>query len=95
MEQSYIKQSVNCCKNCTYVTYYKNYSKKFECAGILVKPNGICDKFSRDVTPREIMRRIDKRLKELENVPEGKYKIQEVPNYHQNYRELTDAEVLR
>ena len=95
MEASYIKMSANCCKNCVYVTYYKHLSKKYECAGKEVKANGICDKFTRDITPKEIMRRIDKKLKEYENIPEGNYTIKEPPAYRQNYHELPDEEIIK
>jgi len=86
--RSYMK----CCKNCGHCTYYR-YLKRYECGGVEVKKNGICDRWQKDCTPNEIMKKIDKKLKELENVENGTYKLKVYPALRTNYREQTDEEM--
>ena len=50
-----------------------------------VDPRGICDRYQKDMTPSEIMKHIDRKLKELEQMPDGKYIPVQKPPFHQNY----------
>ena len=74
-----------CCAHCGHVICYRGKGTRYECMRMTVDANGICDRFQDNVPPSEIMRRIDKKLKELEKIPDGQFKLREFPPFHQNY----------
>lgn len=79
-----------CCKNCGYVTVYSGHGKgkpdKYECINLMeVKANGVCDRWSKIVTPSEIMKRIDKEIKRIEKIEPKDFHLKDRPKYGQNY----------
>lgn len=79
-----------CCKNCGHCTKYNvgKAGEKFECVIGLVDEFGICDRYQADISPSQIMRRIDAELKRLEKsgIEDGQYKLKVRPPFGQNYR---------
>lgn len=92
---NFIPQNVACCKTCGHVTYYKGLSGKYECNKTPVEPTGICDRYTKNCSPQEVMRRICKSMNELQSAPDGKYEIKKRPPFMQNYRLLTEEELKR
>ena len=80
----------HCCKNCGHCTKYSigRTSVKYECAFGNVDPFGICDRYQADISPSQIMRRIDSEIKWLDSlgVEDGQYKLKVRPPFGQNYR---------
>ena len=77
-----------CCKTCGHCTKYNvgKVSEKYECMTRWVDANGICDRYQPNITPAEIMKRIDRDLKRLEKVEDGKFELTKRPPFGQNYR---------
>lgn len=90
-----IKATVKCCKNCGNCTVYKHKPYRYECAGKVVQKNGICDRYVKNYSPSEVIRRMDRRLRELERMTPEEYVPKELPPFHQNYRELTEEELTK
>ena len=76
---------MNTCKNCGHVICYSYVTKHYECNHKVVSPYGVCDRYQPDITPAQIMRKIDASLKELEKYEDGKYELKVRPPFHQNY----------
>lgn len=82
-----IDNNKSCCKNCGHVTYYSHCRKQhYECMGRKVAPNGICDRYQRNVSVSEICKKLDKAIAELDKVEDGQYELKERPPFGQNYR---------
>ena len=79
-----------CCKNCGHCTKYLigRPSARYECAFGNVDPYGICDRYQPDISPSQIMRKIDTEIKKLEksDVEDGQYRLKVRPPFGQNYR---------
>lgn len=78
--------TLDCCRICGHVTKYTEGSVHYECMKRKVSPRGICDRFQRKISTVEIMKRIDAKIKELEEIPDGEYTLTKLPDYGQNYR---------
>ena len=80
----------HCCKNCGHVTRYNvgHAGEKYECVTGRVDENGICDRYQPDISPSQIMKRVDAELKKLEKsgIEDGQYKLKVRPPFGQNYR---------
>lgn len=80
------------CKNCGHATYYKGHrgngqGGRLECTnGIVVDKNGVCDRWIKDVTCAEVMRRIDKEIKRIDKIPPSEFQLKVRPNFGENYR---------
>ena len=74
-----------CCRNCGYVTWYRGTNKGYECMQMRVDPRGICDRYQKKMSPSEITKQIDRKLKELDQVADGCYVPRQVPPFHRNY----------
>ena len=75
-----------CCKKCGNVTYYGGRHPYYECMKMKVSPWGVCDRFQKNCSSEEIMRKLDKAMSRIEKVEPGCYVIRALPNYGQNYR---------
>ena len=86
---------VRCCKNCGHVTYYRGLSGRYECMKNEVEPNGVCDRWTKDITTHAILKRIDESLRELKDAPDWKYELKKRPAFMENYRLLTAEEMKK
>ena len=79
---------VKCCRTCGHSTKYNlgKASEKIECMTKWVDPNGICDRFQPNISPTQIMKKIDEGLKRLERIEDGKYELTVRPPFGKNYR---------
>ena len=79
---------MNSCKNCGHCTRYNSRRGiyRYECAFGNVDPDCVCDRYQPDCSPAEIMRKIDRDIKRLNSVPDGKYELIKRPPFGQNYR---------
>ena len=79
-----------CCKNCGHCTRYNvgKSKEKYECVIGIVDEYGICDRYQPDISPSQIMKRIDEEIKRLDSlaIEDGQYKLKVRPPFGQNYR---------
>lgn len=83
------------CANCGHVTGYrdkKGYAiRYYECAnGKQVNKNGVCDRWTKDITPGELIKRIDIELKKIEKIDPSEFHLPKRPKFMQNYRIIGD-----
>ncbi len=82
-----MRKDVACCRNCGHVTCYKLNKKYYECMnGNVVKPEMVCDRFQKNITPAEIIKRAEKEIQRLEQFEDGRYELKKYPPVGQNYR---------
>ena len=86
---------LNCCQKCGHVTRYRGSFPRYECEnGKKVDKNGTCDRFQLNISPSEIMRKIDKEIDRLEKMKDGEYQLTKRPPFGQNYRILKREETV-
>jgi hypothetical protein len=60
-----------------------------------VEPNGVCDRWTKNITTHAILKKIDASLKELKDAPDGKYELKKRPAFMENYRLLATEEMKK
>lgn len=82
-----LRKDLACCQNCGHVTYYSKQGRYYECVnGKVVKPEMVCDRFQKDLTSAEIIRKMDQEIKRLEKFEDGQYELKKYPPIGLNYR---------
>lgn len=82
-----LRKDLACCQNCGHVTCYNKNGRRFECVnGKTVMPEMVCDRFQKDLTSAEIVRKMDREIKRLEQFEDGQYQLKSYPPIGQNYR---------
>ena len=84
----WIPSGIDCCRRCGHVTYYTSgKARRYECEnGKKVQADGVCDRFQPNISPAEIMRKMDREIKRLEKMGDGAYELKKRPPLGQNYR---------
>ena len=82
-----LRKDLACCQNCGHVTFYNKHGKYYECvSGKIVRPEMVCDRFQKDLSSAEIIKKMDKEIKRLEKYEDGQYTLKQYPPVGQNYR---------